>query len=64
MKPPVDAPASSTRRPVDVDAEAVEGGVELLARPGSTKRGGGPTSGRLVGADQARRLVGRRTADE
>ena len=43
MKPPVDAPASSARRPSGSTAKRVEGGVELLPAP-ADERCGGPCS--------------------
>ena len=44
VNPPVDAPASSTRRPLDVDAERLEAGIELLATAADEPRPVRPAS--------------------
>ena len=57
-------PDVERRSPVDVDAEAVEGGVELLAAAPDEPRRRAGDDDRVTGGDQAGRLVGDRTVDE
>ncbi len=55
--PPVEEPASSARRPCDVDPESVEGGVELLAAAGDETGPGAEHDHRRRPATPSRRAL-------
>ena len=59
VKPPVEAPASSTRRPATSTAK-VASAASSFSPPRLTNRGPGRARHRLVGGDQARHLERRR----
>ncbi len=64
VKPPVEAPTSSTRRPVTSMPKCVEGGVELLAAASDEPRRRAGDDQRVAGGDEPCRLVGDRAVDE
>ena len=64
MKPPVDDAGVEAPAAVDVDAEVVEGGVQLVAAPAHEPGPGPGDDDRPRRCHQPGRLVGRRAADQ